>query len=495
MRFVPLVGHRKAYYNDAIFWFSKFIVMSLDQHPVPQNVTTFQFRLIGDMTIKQFAYLAFGAILAFVSYKLPLPLLITWPLTAVFALLGVGFAFMPIEDRPMDIWVFSFLKNVYSPTVFVWKKRGRVIDRVAAEAPRIQVGAGPATQSAPSMPVNVPSSSTVVPVQTPLSTTKVTTKPPQPSLVAIKTPAPPVGRALSATLPISKNAWNPLGWFLSLFSPKQKAASQPSYPMQNETVVVPAAPVVFHMTKPQAPQPMAPIVTPSVSGYRPKDDPPQEPSPAINSQQEQTSVVANEKMKLLESKLKQMETELSSKTQADARVLELQKQLMQLMQEKKLMDDELLRLKKTSALPHQPTQTATTAAPAPAKPTVRIISPDAARGAGLPRLTSFPNVVTGIVKDASGALLPGVLVTVRDKQDVPLRALKTNKLGQFAASTPLSNGEFFIDIEDPRTRFVFDRAHVILNGTVLPAIEIIAKSQKEITRDKLTKELFGDQQL
>ena len=80
----------------------------MEQHPVPQNVTTFQFRLIGDMTIKQFGYLCAGAILAFIAYKLPLPFIITWPLTFAFAFLGVGFAFIPVEERPMDVWVFSF---------------------------------------------------------------------------------------------------------------------------------------------------------------------------------------------------------------------------------------------------------------------------------------------------------------------------------------------------------------------------------------------------
>src|SRR3989344_8188873 len=94
----------------------------MEQHPVPQNVTTFQFRLIGDMTIKQFGYLAGGVILAYISYKLPLPFFFTWPMVIVFALGGFGFAFVPIEERPMDVWVLSFLKSIYSPTEYVWQR-------------------------------------------------------------------------------------------------------------------------------------------------------------------------------------------------------------------------------------------------------------------------------------------------------------------------------------------------------------------------------------
>ena len=94
----------------------------MEQHPVPQNVTTFQFRLIGDMTIKQFGYLAAGAIAAYVSYKLPLPFFFTWPMAIASALLGFGLAFVPIEERPMDIWILSFFKSIYSPTEYVWHK-------------------------------------------------------------------------------------------------------------------------------------------------------------------------------------------------------------------------------------------------------------------------------------------------------------------------------------------------------------------------------------
>lgn len=135
------------------------------------------------------------------------------------------------------------------------------------------------------------------------------------------------------------------------------------------------------------------------------------------------------------------------------------------------------------------------APPTTMKPTtsVRVISPGGAVNAGLPRLTTFPNVVTGIVKDSYGNLLAGMLVTVRDKDDVPLRALKTNRLGQFAASTPLPNNTYIIEIEDPKDGFIFDKAQVSLAGAVAPPIEVTAKSRKQVERDKLAKEIFGNQ--
>ncbi|EKD84936.1 MAG: hypothetical protein ACD_38C00139G0028, partial [uncultured bacterium] len=98
----------------------------MDVHPIPQNVTSFQFKLVGDMTLKQFMYLAGGlgiAYFLFVLFAHDYPLV--WPFIIVIALLGIGFAFLPIESRPLDHWLAAFLKAVYSPTKRVWKKNGQ----------------------------------------------------------------------------------------------------------------------------------------------------------------------------------------------------------------------------------------------------------------------------------------------------------------------------------------------------------------------------------
>ncbi len=95
------------------------------------------------------------------------------------------------------------------------------------------------------------------------------------------------------------------------------------------------------------------------------------------------------------------------------------------------------------------------------------------------------------MKDPQRKILPNVILTIKDKNSSPLRALKTNKLGQFATATPLPNGTYLIEAEDPMKRYNFDIAQIVLSGKVYPAIEIIAKGEKEIMREKLSKELFG----
>lgn len=96
--------------------------MSIEQHPIPQDVAGYKFRLIGEMTVKQFIWLASGIILGLIAYSLPLPFFFKYPLVGLFVALGAGIAFLPVEGRPMDKWLIAFIKSVYSPTQYTWKK-------------------------------------------------------------------------------------------------------------------------------------------------------------------------------------------------------------------------------------------------------------------------------------------------------------------------------------------------------------------------------------
>lgn len=97
----------------------------MQEHPIPRQITTFEFKLIGELTIKQFGYLAFGAgiavILFFLTSTIPIPYL-NLLIAAVPALIGIGFAFVPINDRPMDIWLRNLFKRLMSPTQYFYHK-------------------------------------------------------------------------------------------------------------------------------------------------------------------------------------------------------------------------------------------------------------------------------------------------------------------------------------------------------------------------------------
>lgn len=423
----------------------------MEQHPVPQNVTTFQFRLIGDMTIKQFGYLCAGAILAFIAYKLPLPFIITWPLTLVFAFLGVGFAFIPVEERPMDVWVFSFFKSIYNPTQYVWSREPQQEQAAAAHPP----------MTAPQQTPQTPTPVTPQPAPAPAAQASALSGLFQPTASPQHNITPPPPRHPSFMEELS-----------SLFRPKRQTQHAPQAPSQ-------------------------PV--PSVTGTHPAPLPQQTISegPAAESM--------HQKITQLEETLKNLEEKLATKSMTEDRVLELQKQLTDVLTQKSKTEDELITLKRQQMntsptdVPAPATQQSSQSqphgqqhAPSQVRSTVNVITTqEGAVKAGLPRLTNVPNVVTGLVKDDGNNLLPGILVTVTNHDGIPVRALKTNKLGQFAASTPLPTGVYFVEVEDPRNRFAFSRIQITLNNTVVPILEIIAKSQKALTREKLAQEIFG----
>lgn len=436
----------------------------MEQHPVPQNVTTFQFRLIGDMTIKQFGYLIAGGILAVIAYKLPLPFIITWPLAGAFAFLGIGFAFIPVEERPMDVWVFSFFKSIYSPTQYIWSHDQAPQDAAPVAPPPVRPPGGtvPATTAAPA-PAPHPAPQAPQPVPASKSALSGLFQP-VPQVTPAPKPAAVAVAAKHASLFEQAAAW--------LF-PKPAAAPNP--------------------TAPHAP-------TPSVTGHRPPA--PAAPPPVADTRVDEA---IRSKMVQLEETLRTLEERLSTKTMTEDRVLELQKQLTDVLAQKTKTEDELVALKRHISAPPPASPATTMPHPVAATPTQQekpltpgsrgavnvITTQEGAMRAGLPKLTNVPNVITGLVRDDGGNFLPGILVTVTNNDGVPVRALKTNKLGQFAASTQLAPGTYFVEVEDPRERFTFSRVQITLNNTVVPVLEIIAKSEKALTREKLAQEIFG----
>ena len=93
-----------------------------EQHPIPQQVSAYQFKLVGDMTLQQFFQVAGGALVALLIYSSTLPSYVKWPLILFSFLLGVALAFFPLEDRPLSKWIILFIKAIYSPTIYVWKQ-------------------------------------------------------------------------------------------------------------------------------------------------------------------------------------------------------------------------------------------------------------------------------------------------------------------------------------------------------------------------------------
>ncbi|OGM36221.1 hypothetical protein A3E41_02010 [Candidatus Woesebacteria bacterium RIFCSPHIGHO2_12_FULL_38_9] len=114
-----------------------------EQHPIPQQISSYSFKLVGDMTLKQFSQLAGGALISLLFYASPLHSLIKWPLIILSFMFGVALAFLPIEDRALSTWIVIFFRSIYSPTYFVWRKGGIkdffALEEGAAGAPAVVI--------------------------------------------------------------------------------------------------------------------------------------------------------------------------------------------------------------------------------------------------------------------------------------------------------------------------------------------------------------------
>lgn len=337
----------------------------MDAHPIPQNVTSFEFRLIGDMTLKQFGYLSIGvsiAYLIFVFFAFNYPY-VSWPLIFISAGLGFAFAFIPIGSRPLDHWLKAFLKAVYSPTKRTWKKEGKNPQEDPLFKSRLLMF--------------LPSLSPQLPLPTPVI---------QPQQPPVQPQQPlPTTEKLDKTVELARQAQ--------------------------------ALQVKIIQTERQLNQ----LRTQTA-----------QPQPKIAYYSQQANIILANLQKLL------------------SQASEIKQQL-----------DKL----------EQPVTQSITIAEPQAK--IKVILPAKPRQTQV-ALTTFPNIINGIIKDSQNNYLEGAVVVIYDKEGMPVRALKTNKLGQFSGSTPLPNGTYTIEAE--REGSNFDVLQIELEGQLLPPIAITAKN-------------------
>lgn len=162
-------------------------------------------------------------------------------------------------------------------------------------------------------------------------------------------------------------------------------------------------------------------------------------------------------------------------TQASKMCEELKKQNEQLLQqmgelqrnfqeikEEKTKEEE----KAKTTLPPLPQKSAT---PKASQDASGVLSPRIYNG---PYLSKKPNVISGIVKSKDGNLLPGVVVIIKNEKNRPVRAMKTNSLGQFVTTTALENGDYTVELS--KKDYSFGRYEIKLTGEVVPTYEFIA---------------------
>lgn len=391
----------------------------MDNHPIPQDITGFEFKLIGDMTIKQFAYLATGTILGWVAFSLPVPFLFRFPFMAIFITFGVSFAFFSIEGRPVDTMIINFLKAAFSPTQYIYQ---------------------PASQE--SQMSNIKS---------------------QISNAALSPVTPQVFQAPRQENKLDKKEFDFFHMLSQMLSPSSSQAVAP-----DDTA-----------SKPY-------IITAHTPGEKKKEDPPPPPTEGhkIEVLVQQSQNIAKELEEAKEEEKK--DVGLPTYNEAHQKVLELESLLSQTQTDKQKLEQEIMDLRRQLETQKKEVYTPSVVAAPRETKNVRVIPKEMGKSAGIPIAPEFPNVISGIIKDPRGNPLPNILVEVKDTEGNPVRAFKTNALGQFSASTALSNGSYTIEFEDPNSSNKFDTVAFKADGNIILPIEVISID----TREELRKSLF-----
>jgi hypothetical protein len=453
-----------------------------EAHPVPQNVTEFEFHLVGDMTIKQFIYLASGIGLAYLTFALiasKLPFL-AYPLIIIFAGSGAALAFLPIQERPLDHWLGAYFKAIFQPTKRVYKSKlitkedplfktrlqvyinskrttlsGLNIPNKNVKSTPFSFNVNPAVQQAAAAPI-ITAAAVPPPVQTPPPTQPVSTvlgsAPLSPMSIPSKQEVQPVV-PLPLTQPEVPTPSIPQP------APIQKAAPLPSIPQ----IPVPTpAPMQLQAQDPAT-------GTPQPGNNASTNQPaPTKPSFSPNEDELKKTIEVAKQAHQVQQKIVKTEEQInlirSKAATQDANPKEYLDQFHQLLGELQNLNQQAANLSQQVALLTNE----------PAKQ-INVRPELVVKAKSIPTitLTSIPNVLNGIVTDSKGNYLDGSIILAHDKQGIPVRALKTNKLGQFVAATPLNNGVYTITIE--KDTLVFDTIEIELSGTVLKPILITAK--------------------
>jgi hypothetical protein len=220
------------------------------------------------------------------------------------------------------------------------------------------------------------------------------------------------------------------------------------------------------------PKPVIPAEQPAPAEPVPVQEPKKEGE--INNEAQQAAQKLKTENDSLSKQISDLKTEINV-GKAASKEMSSQEQLLiklELQQKKAATDYEALNrqiIELQNRLKEKETSAAEAAAkgqPAPVAQTYAKIQP----------LTNKPNVISGVIKDSTGKELENVLMIVKNSHGEPVRAFKSNTLGQFALSTPLINGIYTIEVSPVNNiSQTFDIISVEVKGDVIPPLEIMGR--------------------
>ena len=402
----------------------------MDNHPIPQDITGFKFKLFGPMTVKQFGYVAVGAVSAWVFYMLPIIVFIKVPLEIGLAGFGVALAFLPVSGRPMDVMIKNFFIAIFNPTRYVYQK-----DAGLAEE---------------------------------------------------QSPAPATSAKLTGFL-----GFLPFGKKTGTQNETMRMGGPRAYqsPQNNQPAPGFVPPHVFSTQ--QTSDSQAQPITPTALKIEPIQKPAADSTTQTKNEElpKKDANVSQEKEDKSTEKTNGQKEESKDYLETHQKVLDLQNNLSDVLSQKQQLEEMLVSLQKkldaqtSTALP----TSMLNETPKKELGSARSVPNSQAKSVGFATNPEYPNIITGIIKDPRRNPLPNILVEVKDKEGNAVRAFKTNPLGQFASATPLINGDYVIEFEDPRAQNKFEAVTFKASGEIILPIEIISVD----TREELRRSLFN----
>lgn len=372
------------------------------EHPVPQNITSYEFRLIGNMTIKQFLLLLIGGGIGFLFYSTNLPGFFKWPLVTTAVVSGIAMAFIPYEERTMDQWFINFIKAIYRPTKYYWRRvpkppeffnytpipaamaESKQIDmtpyrrtqvkeflsslsgeQAAAEVDPLDLLSG--GENMANLFAQVPAAADV----TPGAQQKVS----KPSLQTRPRPL----RARTETVFVSSTS---------------------SVPSSSPTMSAPPPPPTAMMVAQATPQPVLTVE---------REEPKQTTAPAATPKPAEVAPIATVTVGRTQATEPTPTEEVAQSNQAQTGGAYLESTI--------------------SAAGHSELSTL---------PAVFD------KSLPFPSTAEKPNILIGMVHDSAKSIVPGAIVEILDSANNTVRAMKTNNVGQFYMSSPLKNGVYTI---------------------------------------------------
>ncbi len=476
------------------------------QHAVPQNIMDVEFKIIGDLTMRQFFYLMVFFGISYGAFVFFRESIFRWPVSLISGGVGVLLAFVPVEDRGLDQWIVSFFKAIYSPTQRIWEKLPELtpafsyqsISLVKQElitlAPtssrrKLEEYLEASSKEGKRDPLDIPEAAYIEKVHDAFAQireeearTFVVTEEPKPEAETIVD--------LPKEPPRIETRYEPAAQEQLIF--KQTAPLTPLTPDRHSgrrfTSLLPSE---------------GEIVLPIARGERVLK------TPAEESIETDIKDKAQQLKQLLE-QIKQDEkyrgviTPLPppAKRQKEEKAVSIEAQdvIHKIKEENKKLSQEIGRLKSEidrRQTPQEKSQAETTLRELESKKSQAYadyielrervkqleeglrekgVAVKAAPAARRATITDRPNIASGVVMDKGGIAIIGAVIIIKNQKGDPVRAQKTNQLGQFLISAPLDNGSYTAEVANaPALGLEYNALGFQATGSLISALEFTPK--------------------